>query len=336
MNAETVFAFAAASHAIYAEQVLLKSGYDVRIMPLPALIRAGCGLCLRLPAAKTEAAENLLKKHSITGYSVYSRTVIDGKSAYTVYDEKYNGGFHSAGTLLGLETAEQSFIAVIGCGGKTTFIYSLANEFRHKKVLITTTTKIYPAAGNDIVLCSTEQDCLKHKPVNGIQCLGILNEASGKLEALRRDLLHEIIRYYDLVLIEADGSKTLPCKGWLPDEPVIPPYCTHIVGIVSLAALGKPADENTVHRLPEFLKLTGLRRGKIITIQALIDMATANNVMFRNTPDTIGKKSIFVNHVEDETNITAAKELLAGIEKAQPGRYACLAYGSAQLNKWKE
>ena len=331
LNAETVFAFAATNHVIYAEQVLLKSQFDVRIMPLPPVLRAGCGLCLRLPITKTEAAKNLLKKHSITGYSIYTRTVIDGKSTYTVFE----GEFNTAGILLNLETAKQNIIAVIGCGGKTTLISSLANELRRKKVLVTTTTKIYPMAGKDIIICTTEQDCLKHKPQHGIQCLGVLNGLSGKLEALRHDLLEEIIQHYDLVLIEADGSKTLPCKGWLPDEPVIPPYCTHIIGVVSLAALGKPTNENTVHRLPEFSKLTGLRRGEIITIKALSDMIIADNGMFRNALDTTGKKSIFVNHADGETNAAAAKQLLAGIEEAQPGRFACLAYGSAQLNKFR-
>ena len=244
-------------------------------------------------------------------------------------------GFHSAGILLDLETAEQNIIAVIGCGGKTTLISSLANELRYKKVLVTTTTKIYPVAGKDIIVCTTEQDCLKHKPVNGIQCLGVLNGLGGKLEALRADLLEEIIQHYDLVLIEADGSKTLPCKGWRPDEPVIPQYCTHIIGVASMAALGKPADENTVHRLPEFLKLTGLRRGEIISIKALTDMITADNGMFRNALDTTGKKSIFVNNADDEANAAIAKKMLTGIEEAQPGVYACLAYGSVQLNKFR-
>ena len=244
-------------------------------------------------------------------------------------------GFHTAGTLLDLETGKQNIVAVIGCGGKTALISSLANELRHKKVLVTTTTKIYPMAGNDIVFCTTEQDCLKHKPVNGIQNLGVLNKASGKLEALSHDLLEKIIQLYDLVLIEADGSKALPCKGWLSSEPVIPPYCTGIVGVVSLAALGKPADENTVFRLGEFLKLTGLRQGDVITRQALTDMVNANMGMFHNSADnSTNKRSIFVNQVEDENCAIITKEWLKGIKELTGERFFRLAYGSARMNKW--
>ena len=120
-------------------------------------------------------------------------------------------GFYSAGTLLGLE--DKAIIAVIGCGGKTSLIASLANEYRHKKVLVTPTTKMFP--------------------IEGIQCLGILNEASGKLEALKQEQLEAIIPQYDLVLLEADGSAGLPCKGWLADEPVVPAFCTHTIGVVT-------------------------------------------------------------------------------------------------------
>ena len=93
MEAETVFSFSTTNCVIYAEQVLLKSGFDVRVMPLPPAIRAGCGLCLRLNAGKTGAAENLFKQNSITEYSIYIKTVIDGKSRYTVF-ERESGEFN--------------------------------------------------------------------------------------------------------------------------------------------------------------------------------------------------------------------------------------------------
>ena len=242
-------------------------------------------------------------------------------------------GFSGAGTVLGLADEKQCIAAVIGCGGKTAFIKSLADEYRHKKVLITPTTKILPMRDKNVVLCSTLPECRSHIPVNGIQCLGLLNDKTGKLEALPMPLLEETVKHYDLVLLEADGSGGLPCKGWLPDEPVIPPFCTHTIGIVSLNALGKPADGETVLRLPEFLKLTGLRRGEIITVQSMVDMVCADDGMFHNG---IGRQVIFVNQVEEDTAAAAAREWLRYIRQAYPGRFACLSFGSARLNRWKE
>ena len=248
-------------------------------------------------------------------------------------------GFCSAGELIKLENEDSSVIAVIGCGGKTSLIASLANEFRHRKVLVTPTTKIFPMNDEGIILRTTQGECLSHKPVTGIQCFGELNQKTGKLEALSIHLLEEIIPKYDLVLLEADGSAGMPCKGWLPDEPVIPPFCTHTIGVVTMNALGHPADNNFVLRLPEFLKLTGLQQGEIITLKALTDMVCADNGMFRTS---LGRQSIFVNlslvapAVEDHATLLAVEEWLEIIQEENRGRFACLAYGSVMSNFWKE
>jgi probable selenium-dependent hydroxylase accessory protein YqeC len=239
---------------------------------------------------------------------------------------------YSAGTLLGLTEKVPAVIAVAGCGGKTTFIESLAQEYRRRKVLITPTTKIFPMHGSSAVLVVTREDCLSHTPVNGIQCLGVLHEKTGKLEALALKELEEIVPRYDIVLLEADGSCGLPCKGWLPGEPVIPPYSTHTVGIVTLNALGKPADSDSVLRLPEFLQLTGLRRGETITMQAMTTMVCGSSGMFRSG---IGSQFIFVNQVEETATTALAGEWLRDIQRAYPGRFAGLAWGSARDNQWE-
>jgi probable selenium-dependent hydroxylase accessory protein YqeC len=185
---------------------------------------------------------------------------------------------------------------------------------------------------NDVALVATQQECLLHKPVSGIQCLGTLNEKTGKLEALSPKALENIIPHYDIVLLEADGSNGLPCKGWLPNEPVIPPYCTHTVGIVTLNALGKPADGDSALRLPEFLQLTGLRPGETITLQALTDMVCGDNGMFRNSA---GSQFIFVNQVSN-TAAAVTGEWLRNMQGMYPDRFACLAYGSARDNRWEK
>ena len=241
-----------------------------------------------------------------------------------------NTAYQSAGALLGINR-QLVVAAVIGCDGKTTFIETLAHEHRDMKVLITPTTKMRPIRRENAALCLTPQDCASHKAQKGIQCLGAFNETSGKLEALPPDLLESIIPQYDIVLLEADGSQGLPCKGWLPDEPVIPQYCTHTLGIVTMDALGKPADSNTVLRIPEFTALTGLQEGDTISAAALTSMVCATNGMFRNAH---GKQSLFVNKAEN--NAAAAQEWLLNIKQAYPGRFACLAYGSALANKWRE
>lgn len=53
---EILFTFDSTAHAIAAEQLLLAKGLGVTVMPLPAAIHAGCGICLRLPPQLLPAA----------------------------------------------------------------------------------------------------------------------------------------------------------------------------------------------------------------------------------------------------------------------------------------
>jgi len=226
-----------------------------------------------------------------------------------------------------------SVVAVVGCGGKTSLIGLMADKLRNRKVLVSTTTKIFPPNMEGVMLCETLRQCEEHQPQTGIQCFGLLNRASGKLEALPESFLAETIPRYDIVLLEADGSRGLPCKGWLANEPVVPCYCTHTVGVVTMNALGKAAGENVVHRLPEFLALTGLGEGSVITMQALEAMVCASGGMFKNSA---GQRYLLVNQAEDDAAAGAALSFLQTIKEKDPGHFAELLFGSVHRDVWQE
>jgi probable selenium-dependent hydroxylase accessory protein YqeC len=232
-----------------------------------------------------------------------------------------------------LNIIEGSVIAVVGCGGKTSFIELLADMLRNKKTLVSTTVKIFPMKTDGVMLCETLKQCEEHEPQQGIQCLGLLNTASGKLESLPAHVLAKLIPCYDITLLEADGSRGLPCKGWLPDEPVVPRYCTHTVGIATMRALGMAATETVVHRLPEFLSLTGLEKGSTITMQALETMVCAPGGMFKNSA---GKQYLLINQVEDDTAVNAARIFLQTIKEKYPNRFEKLLFGSVHSDTWQE
>ena len=232
-----------------------------------------------------------------------------------------------------LDISTGSVAAIVGCGGKTSLIELLAEKLRDKKVLVTTTTKIFPVKMPGIMLCETLQQCEEHKPQTGIQCLGLLNAESGKLESLPEKTLAALIPRYDVALLEADGSRGLPCKGWLENEPVVPHYCTHTIGVVTMAALGRAATETVVLRLPEFLALTGLREGETITLQALEAMVCAPDGMFKNSA---GQRYLLANQVEDDAAAYAARSFLRAIKEKYPNRFERLLYGSVHQDNWQE
>jgi len=242
-------------------------------------------------------------------------------------------GVGKAGVIDYLDISDGSVAAVVGCGGKTSLIELLADRFRDKKVLISTTTKIFPPKMKDVMLCETLRQCEEHEPRRGIQCMGLLNSASGKLEALPEAFLAALQPRYDIVLLEADGSRGLPCKGWLANEPVVPDYCTHTLGLITMSALGKTAGETTVHRLPEFFVLTGVGEGQVITMQALEAMVCAPTGMFKNGA---GQQYVIVNQAEDDAASRVALTFLQSIKEKYPARFKKLLFGSVRHNAWQE
>ncbi|MDR1351993.1 MAG: putative selenium-dependent hydroxylase accessory protein YqeC, partial [Treponema sp.] len=134
-------------------------------------------------------------------------------------------------------------VTIIGSGGKTSLIWHLARRFAEKPraVLVTPTAKMFPPA----------------ESLPGVTVKGILNPETGKLEALPPGELEKLPAAYDIVLIEGDGSRGLPLKGWAEHEPVIPPFTAITVGVLPLWPLGRPVSEEIIHRLPEFCALTG-------------------------------------------------------------------------------
>ena len=83
---EILFTFMRTHDAIQAEQLLLDAEFDVKVMSLPSSVRAGCGICLRLPPKQAERAGAALADGGILVESVWRRE--DG-----VYTQKGDGGF---------------------------------------------------------------------------------------------------------------------------------------------------------------------------------------------------------------------------------------------------
>ena len=63
---------------------MLEAGIHVLVMPVPSAIRAGCGLCLRLPPSETGEAEKSLQKSGIIPQCIYTRIENDGQSEFII------------------------------------------------------------------------------------------------------------------------------------------------------------------------------------------------------------------------------------------------------------
>ena len=64
-----------------------------------------------------------------------------------------------------------------------------------------------------------------------------------KLKMPEIDWMRQAMKLSDLVLIEADGSKCLPCKVPADHEPVLLPESDIVVAVLGLSALGRSLKE---------------------------------------------------------------------------------------------
>jgi hypothetical protein len=71
---ELIAGFESVSQVIVAEQALAQQGIPVRVMPLPAGIRAGCGFCLRFFPADLRRAAAFLLEHGISITEAWEQT----------------------------------------------------------------------------------------------------------------------------------------------------------------------------------------------------------------------------------------------------------------------
>lgn len=130
-------------------------------------------------------------------------------------------------------------IAVVGAGGKTTTIRSLAGEYMAQgiPVIVTTTTHMLEEKYPWFLLEPSLKKAGSILESYGMVWLGTPDKR-GKMKAPPRDFLGEVLQWGYPTLIEADGAKRLPMKAPAEHEPVILPETTHVINIYGLEALG--------------------------------------------------------------------------------------------------
>ena len=144
---------------------------------------------------------------------------------------------------------QHTIISVIGAGGKTTALLTLAQALSDRRVLLTTSTHIYPVAPPDsrTLLIAPEADKLVDALASpGVVCAGTA-ASDGKLGALAPDLFRHAVRAADITLCEADGAHHLPLKLHRADEPVAPLESDLCLIVAGLSAWGQAVCE-AVHR----------------------------------------------------------------------------------------
>jgi len=128
-----------------------------------------------------------------------------------------------------LDVSPPACVALVGAGGKTTLLRALYAEGRARgwRVQAATTTKVYRHQVADIA-------GFLHGGVEGDKLIGIAPDSPA-------------LRGADLVVVEADGARSMVVKAPDVHEPVLPDGATHVVAVIGADALDRVI-EDVAHR----------------------------------------------------------------------------------------
>jgi molybdenum cofactor cytidylyltransferase len=216
---------------------------------------------------------------------------------------------------LGLREGEM--VSLIGAGGKTTTMLHLAKELRDagKKVLVTTTTKIFkPSKPHvDRLFIVEDVDALLREAAKLDPPL-IIGAGSkldhDKLIGLPARWLDEIAtsRHFAAVLVEADGAGSRLFKVPSEFEPVVPDATGLTIWVLSIKVVGKSLVATSVHRAETAAALSGASLGTPVTEELILNLARHPEGCLKGIP-AASRKSVMINQADSPGELERAKNL---------------------------
>jgi probable selenium-dependent hydroxylase accessory protein YqeC len=206
-----------------------------------------------------------------------------------------------------IDLPEQPLISIVGAGGKTTTMYTLARELaqKGKRVVTTTTTQIFTPTSDEteklIIEAETAMLLNKVKAAWGQHrritvAAGIDNR--GKLMSVQPDIPSLLIRGggADAVIIEADGARHRMIKAPADYEPVVPPDTNIALLLMSAEAIMRPLSEEIAHRPERIASVTGIHMGAMLTPDVIARLITSEQGSLKGIPET-ARACLLITHV---------------------------------------
>ena len=197
-------------------------------------------------------------------------------------------------------------ISIVGAGGKTTLMYWLAEVFsgNGSRVLVTTTTHIYQPEKE-----RWAKDCRELREIwsRGTYAVMGTPDGNGKLTSLPIEELEFFREMADVVLIEADGARHLPCKVPVDHEPVIPDFSDIVIGVMGMSAFGRPLKE-VCFRAEKAAELLGVTSKERLSEEMMAEILASE----QGTRKNAGEREYYIvlNQCDSERNIKTGKDII--------------------------
>ncbi len=214
-----------------------------------------------------------------------------------------------------LKLKSQGVISIIGAGGKTSLMFSLAKELAYsgKKVLTTTTTKIFMPTPEQspVTIITDSTDELIEKSKKKLRSLNHFSAGCKqvvdpkKLKGFDSAIINHLWQAacFDWIIVEADGARRKPLKATDFHEPKVPGITTHLVHLTGLDVVGKILDDNHVHRPKLFSNNTGLPMGDIIDEKSIAKSSLLELIKAGTNISTSFLSFMFLNKADNPKRV---------------------------------
>lgn len=176
-----------------------------------------------------------------------------------------------------LEVSYGSVVAFAGAGGKSSAILAIVEELANEQmtVLVVPTTKLFLDEAHKVgpLVTSADHTELRGKIEQALTSSRTVVAGSELLSKRRVGgvdpaWVPSLSKLASVTLVEADGSRRRPLKGTAEHEPLFPDSATLVVAVGNVTALGKPLNDENVHRPEIFSELTGVSLDQTVTARA--------------------------------------------------------------------
>ncbi len=201
-------------------------------------------------------------------------------------------------------------ISIVGAGGKTTTMYTLANELaqRGKRVITTTTTQIFfPRSGEtDTLIVAAEMPAILKLASAALKqhhrvTVAATPSGATKLAGLGPEQPYELLVKCgaDTVIVEADGARHRMIKAPAEHEPVIPPQTNVALLMLSAGAINQPLSAQVAHRPEHVAAVAGINQGDILSPAVIARLVMSERGAMKNIPET-ATVYLLLTHVPEE------------------------------------
>lgn len=254
--------------------------------------------------------------------------------------------------LLDICTNKKRIVCIVGAGGKTSLMYWLAEVAagRGRKVIVSTTTHILKSGNN----YAESLDDVKRFWAEGKYAV-VGNEGKNKATANKdasdgtglckltsinnkevndyelckltfppTDVYEFVKKEADLILLEADGSKGIPCKVPADHEPVILDECDLVIAVIGMTALGQTLKDACFRYETDGMWLTrdinkeddskaDAKSTQSSSIEGIINENTAINILSseKGARKAVGDREyhVVLNQCDDEELLSKARSI---------------------------